>query len=1015
MTKFTRSVIFLLCCGGTAQAVAQPPESPPESPSDVTHVLRLQNLVAWCIVPFDAARRGPAERAAMLQELGITRCAYDWRAEHVATFEQEILEYRKHGIEFFAFWDTHEAAFQLFEKYQLQPQIWQTLNDPGGDDQASRVEAAAQQRLPLAERTRTMGCQLSLYNHGGWGGEPENLVAVCRRLHELGHDHVGIVYNFHHGHGHIDDWAESLRIMRPYLHCLNLNGMNAGAQPKILGIGKGVYEQDMIREIVSSQYRGPIGILDHRSELDARDSLRENRDGLEWVRREFEKPGSGGPRPVDQPLTKAMSSLQRGYVLPAGTADVRRPPITVEVRCTLNRRDQYNILVASDTKSSPDHWELFSMNGSGQLTAYLPGQQPDHVHSDAMICDGQPHTLTMIYAADRVQLYVDSKKVAEQPIQSRADKSRVPPTDVPGALAIGRLVEGGLDCSGTMDWVRISRGVREVPEQPLVSVSRDDATIALWKPAALQSPQEHSAHNSMPGPFPEQSYDAERVARLVADSQQHGDAARGAVVFSQARLACLSCHKIGRHGGTLGPDLSAVAKDRPLTHIVESVLWPQRDVQPEFMTWTILTANGKVTTGYKVSATDQQLTLRDPASGKLTAIPREDIEEEVAGSTVMPAGLTAAMPRPQQLDLIRFLSDLGRAGQPLSAELQHVIAHAQMQGPAEFEWTAAPLQPRLWPHASQAVNRDRVYEFYTKQAEYFRQQPHVPMLLAASPGLDGGQQGHWGNQNDQTWASAAWNRTDLGIVQAGVFRDDGLTVPRAVCVRLGDGAAADGAAADSAGADGAGADSAGAEANTGRISVCFNPDTLTYDAVWADGFVTFSSFRHGFLDGLHRQGTPRALPEWPAPEQPFHYQGYYRQGNRIVFAYRIGDVDYLDAPWVADGQLVRELAPVAQHSLRGVVTGGPLQWPRILETEILPGDARPFAVDTIELPTDNPWQALLFCSGHDFLPDGSALVCTMQGDVWHVSGLDSGIGARGRSLETFRRRSASGSGTGGGG
>ncbi len=44
------------------------------------------NLVAWCIVPFDANKRGPAERAEMVKRLGLSRVAYDWRDEHVATF-----------------------------------------------------------------------------------------------------------------------------------------------------------------------------------------------------------------------------------------------------------------------------------------------------------------------------------------------------------------------------------------------------------------------------------------------------------------------------------------------------------------------------------------------------------------------------------------------------------------------------------------------------------------------------------------------------------------------------------------------------------------------------------------------------------------------------------------------------------------------------------------------------------------------------------------------------------------
>jgi len=42
-----------------------------------------ENLVAWCIVPFDSKRRGPEDRAAMLERLGFKHFAYDWRAEHI--------------------------------------------------------------------------------------------------------------------------------------------------------------------------------------------------------------------------------------------------------------------------------------------------------------------------------------------------------------------------------------------------------------------------------------------------------------------------------------------------------------------------------------------------------------------------------------------------------------------------------------------------------------------------------------------------------------------------------------------------------------------------------------------------------------------------------------------------------------------------------------------------------------------------------------------------------------------
>src|ERR1051325_7854659 len=57
------------------------------------------NLVAWCIVPFDAKKRTPEQRAQMLQKLGIHRFAYDWRAEHLPTFDAELDQLKQHNIE----------------------------------------------------------------------------------------------------------------------------------------------------------------------------------------------------------------------------------------------------------------------------------------------------------------------------------------------------------------------------------------------------------------------------------------------------------------------------------------------------------------------------------------------------------------------------------------------------------------------------------------------------------------------------------------------------------------------------------------------------------------------------------------------------------------------------------------------------------------------------------------------------------------------------------------------------
>lgn len=959
--RFSVSLCSCLCL---IVLVCGPMQQVPLQAADKFDVLRPQNQVAWCIVPFDAKKRGPAQRAEMLKQLGMTRCAYDWRPQHVAEFEQEILEYKRHGIEFFAFWSVHEDAFRLFEKHDLHPQIWQTLADPGGTDQQEKVKTAAQRLLPLAQRTQALGCSLGLYNHGGWGGEPANMVAVCQRLREQGFGHVGLVYNFHHGHDHISNWAASFALMQPYLLCLNLNGMQSRPDPKILGIGKGAHELQMIRTVVERGYAGPIGILDHREQLDAKESLKENIDGLAWLTRELRQPGSGGalpetPMPPAADHSKSVSATNSGHLFPGQDA-YRQPPLTVELKAKLRRRDGYNILVACDSKSSADHWEVFSMAGSGHLTAYLPGCDPDHVRSNVQICDDRSHTIAMIYEADRVRLFVDGRMVANTKIRRLNNKAAMP-----GMLGIGRLTEGTLGCDGTIEWLRISKGVREVSATPNAKVERDSQTVGFWNFADTHAHSKHDSTEHPPAPAVMQAeppYDAALAEQLLADSQKHGDALRGATVFAAARFACLSCHQVGTVGGKVGPALSTLAKDRNLQHIVESVLWPRRDVKPEYMTHQVVLSSGRILTGYLASSNEAEIVLRDPASGQLTSIARTDIEELVAGSTVMPSGLTVNMTRQQQLDLLRFLSDLGRDGQPLSESLLDTLQHSQSHAPAEFPIVAAPVDPERWPGATHFVNRDRLYDFYTRQAEHFRKQHLTPMLLAPYPGLDGGQQGHWGNQNEQVWADDRWNDTQLGTVQCGVLRAAGKTVARGICIKLGD---------------------------NHELSACFNPDTLTYDVIWSEGFVKFDSVRHGFVGGLKPEGQLHAVPEQKAPEQPFTYHGFYRHGNRILFSYRIGEIDYLDAPWVEDGELVRDVRPADQHPLRHLTSGGPTVWPDLLETEIIPGQGKGYAVDTITLPYKNPWNSLLFCGGHDFLPDGTALVCTIQGDVWHVSGLST--------------------------
>ncbi len=733
-------------------------------PLNAADLFDKQNLAAWCIVPFDAAKRSPEARAEMVAKMGLKKVAYDWRPEHVMEFEREILAYQKHGIEMFAFWGAHDEAFRLFEKYKLHPQLWIMMKG-AGDTQEAQVKSAAEGLLPILAKAKAIGSQVGIYNHGGWGGEPENMVAVCDYL-KKNHatDNVGIVYNLHHGHSHLDRLPKAIEAMKPHLLCLNLNGMDIAGDTKgrkILPLGVGTQDVKVLRQIRASGYSGPIGILNHTDE-DAEGRLLDNLDGLKWLVPQLDdaKPGEkpkyrtwreksevrSQKSEVSKAETVASLSEEFGKALKGGwgvdgDAEYAKLPFTVECRAKLDGKKGYNILVASEMKSSATHWELYTHAGRGTLALYMPGRGGDY-DSKVDVCDGKWHDLLASVDEKGVVMWVDGKQVAtvERTFQSVPAPNRTGKSDL--RLAFGRLVEGGIGCDGILDDVRLSRGVMK-PRKGSAPRLRMDNTLGLWDFDNLS--------DLLPPPAPK------------------------AVEFT--------------------PDLP-------------------------------------------------------------------------------------------------------------------------------------PLNKADHQHWQEFVNRERTFDFYGKQALHFMKQKPLPALIPPFPGMDGGQQGHWGNQNDQvTWKDGRWAASDLGSVFSGVFKGAGLTIPKAVCVRFEDKAAV------------------------------FDPERMAWRLEWSGGFIKLNDNRHGFMAGAPMNGQVISKEE---KKLPGSYRGFFRRLNEV--------------------NIVTTETPLPAPS--------PAQWPQWIETKGELGTQSRFATDRITIPFENPYGTLFFITAHDFFRDGTAAIATMTGEVWLVKGID---------------------------
>ncbi len=249
-------------------------------------------IYAWCIVPYDKLNRTPEQRIEMLKDLGITKYAYDWRMQDLKNMQQELLLAKENNINIFSVWlwidgnwdtpqklnDSNQKMFQILEQTGYQGELWVSFHNNyfEGLAQEEALIKGVKMIEFLSEKAETLDCKIALYNHGDWFGDPLNQLQIIKQLPN--HD-IGMVYNFHHAHQQIDEFYEFVPKIMPYLWHVNLSGLKKEG-PKILPIGKGDHEKEMIKFLLKNNYKNDFGILGHVEDKDVKLVLKENFEGL---------------------------------------------------------------------------------------------------------------------------------------------------------------------------------------------------------------------------------------------------------------------------------------------------------------------------------------------------------------------------------------------------------------------------------------------------------------------------------------------------------------------------------------------------------------------------------------------------------------------------------------------------------------------------------------------------------------------------------------------------------------
>ncbi len=157
-------------------------------------------------------------------------------------------------------------------------------------------------------------------------------------------------------------------------------------------------------------------------------------------------------------------------------------------------------------------------------------------------------------------------------------------------------------------------------------------------------------------------YSVDYVKTLAQEVRQSGNARRGGEVYRSKIANCSSCHRLNGKGGTQGPDLSIIGAGRSEELLIESVLWPNRQIREGYMSVHVITNQGLILTGYPIKETEKELHLREISTNKTRRIAKESILSRQEAGSIMPANLVSGMTRDELRDLIRYLSELRGSG-----------------------------------------------------------------------------------------------------------------------------------------------------------------------------------------------------------------------------------------------------------------------------------------------------------------------------------------------------------------
>jgi putative membrane-bound dehydrogenase-like protein len=144
------------------------------------------------------------------------------------------------------------------------------------------------------------------------------------------------------------------------------------------------------------------------------------------------------------------------------------------------------------------------------------------------------------------------------------------------------------------------------------------------------------------------------IARYTDVLNMGGDAIRGKNLYIEN---CSPCHKIGRDGYAVGPDLTTVIQSGP-EKILTNILAPNQEVNPQYGLYTVETKDGDLISGIVSSETANTVTLLRSNAQSDTILRHNIISITAETISLMPEEWEEVFSKQDFADLLAFLGGL---------------------------------------------------------------------------------------------------------------------------------------------------------------------------------------------------------------------------------------------------------------------------------------------------------------------------------------------------------------------